>query len=399
VGLSIFRTKKPASGTGVIQEVRDITCEEEVATALREFQVRELCFWSCVNYVANLIGRCEVRTFERHREIKGAEYWLWNVEPNVNQSAAAFWHKAVAKLFEENETLIIRTRRRDGLDAFLAADDWIEPEHWPDKQTEYRGVVVGDMQYQKTFYEGEVLHLRLSHRDLKPVINGITASYMRLVQAAMSAYGWQNGQHWKVHVNQLASGAEGWLGTFQEMLEKQIKPFMQAGSAILPEFDGYDFVNLGKDAGSSAQKDTRDIRAMIDDILSFTARGIGIDPVLVSGTVEATGDAWKRTLTRTIDPICDQFTQELNRKRYGRELWQAGTYARMSSAAIEHFDLFNMAANIEKLMGSGWSFNDIKRAAGEEPINEPWADQHFITKNFGTSAQMEAQEGGADNAR
>lgn len=397
MALNIFRTKKPASGTGVIQEVKDITCDEDVAEALQEFQIRELCFWSCVHFIAALVGRCELRTYEQHEEKRGNEYWLWNYEPNVNQNAATFWHKAVAKLYEENEALIIRTRRRDGMDAFVVADDWITPEHWPDKQTEYQGVVVGDMQYQKTFYEGEVLHLTLNHRDLRPVINGITASYMRLVQTAMSAYGWQNGQHWKVHVNQMASGKDDWLSTFQQMLENQIKPFINSGSAILPEFDGYDFVNLGKDAGSSAQKDTRDIRAMIDDILTFTATGLGIDTVLIGGKVEATGDAMKRTLTRTVDPICDQITQELNRKRFGRDLWMQGTYARMSSANVEHFDLFNMAANIEKLMGAGWSYNDIRRAAREEPINEDWANQHFVTKNFG-AAEMEAQEGGTGNA-
>lgn len=397
MGLSIFRTKKPESGTGVIKEVKDVTCDEDVTKALQEFQIRELCFWSCVHYIAALVGRCEIRTYVKREEKREKEYWLWNVEPNVNQNAATFWHKVVAKLYEENEALIIRTRRRDGQDAFVVADDWITPEHWPDKQNEYQSVVVGDMQYQKTFYENEVLHLTLNHRDLKPVINGITASYMRLVQAAMNAYGWQNGQHWKVHVNQMASSQEGWLNTFQQMLEAQIKPFMQAGSAILPEFDGYDFVNLGKDAGSSAQKDTRDIRAMIDDILLFTATGLGIDTVLIGGKVEATGDAMKRTLTRTVDPICDQFNQEVNRKRYGRENWEAGNYIRMTSAAINHFDLFDMASSIEKLMGSGWSYNDIQRAIGGETIDEDWANQHFVTKNFG-AAEMEAQEGGIGNA-
>lgn len=397
MGLSIFRTKKPESGTGVIKEVKDVTCDEDVTKALQEFQIRELCFWSCVHYIAALVGRCEIRTYVKREEKRKKEYWLWNVEPNVNQNAATFWHKVVAKLYEENEALIIRTRRRDGQDAFVVADGWITPEHWPSKENEYQGVVVGDMQYSKTFYENEVLHLTLNHRNLKPVINGITASYMRLVQAAMNAYGWQNGQHWKVHVNQMASNQDGWLNNFQQMLEAQIKPFIQAGSAILPEFDGYDFINLGKDAGSSAQKDTRDIRAMIDDILLFTATGLGIDAVLINGKVEATGDAMKRTLTRTVDPICDQFNQEVNRKRYGRENWESGNYVRMTSAAINHFDLFDMAANIEKLMGSGWSYNDIQRAIGGETIDEDWANQHFVTKNFG-AAEMEAQEGGTGNA-
>lgn len=391
MGLNIFRTKKPASGTGQIAEVDSLTCDDEVKAALEEFQLRELCFWSCVNLVADLVGRCEVRTYINREETRGDEYWLWNVEPNINQNAVTFWHKAVAKLYEENECLIIRTRRRDGMEAFVVADDWITPQHFPARQNEYQGVTVGDMQYDKTFYEDEVLHLTLHEKNLRPVIQAITDSYMRLVQAAMKAYGWENGQHWKVHVNQMARGDTEWLNTFQAMLAKQIKPFMESNSALLPEFDGYDFVNLGEKSGG-AKRDTRDIKAMIEDILLFTARGIGVDAVLIGGSVEATGDAWKRTVTRTVDPFCDQFSQEATRKRCGRELWKQGTYIRMSSAAIEHFDLFNMAASIEKLMGSGWSFNDIRRAIGEEPINEDWANQHFITKNFGTSDTM-AQEG------
>ena len=393
MGLNIFRTKKPASGTGQIAEVKDITCDDELTAAIEEFQIRELCFWACVNLVADLVGRCEVRTYANHQETKGNEYWVWNVEPNVNQNAVTFWHKAVAKLYEDNECLIIQTRRRDGLDAFVVADNWITPEEWPAKQREYQGVVVGDMQYSKTFYEDEVLHLTLHQKNLRPVYQAITASYMRLVQAAMKAYAWENGQHWKVHINQMAKSSEDWLNTFNAMLANQIKPFLESPSALLPEFDGYDFVNLSDKSGT--KKDTRDIRAMIDDILAFTARAFGVDAVLIGGSVEATGDAMKRTISRTVDPFCDQASQELTRKRCGVELWKQGTYIRMSSAAIEHFDLFGMASSIEKLMGSGWSFNDIRRAIGEEPIDEDWANQNFITKNFGTSDAM-AQDGAAN---
>ena len=45
--------------------------------------------------------------------------------------------------------------------------------------------------------------------------------------------------------------------------------------------------------------------------------------------------------------------------------------------------MFDAAANIEKLVGSGaFTINDILRAANRAPINEPWADQHFMTLNF-----------------
>lgn len=371
-----------------MREVTDVICRDLLDAAL-DYQVRELSFWVCVNWIANAIGRCEVRTFREGEEIREREYYLWNVEPNVNQNSTAFWHKAVARLYQDNELLIVPVRRRDGQDAVAVADGWDAPEWSPTRMNEYRNVKVWDFVYtNKVFREDDVIHLKLNHVNMRPILNGLYESYFKLVKAAMDAYGWQNGQHWKVHVNQIAAGAEGWAESFQQMMEAQIKPFLQSNGAILPEFDGYKYENLGGSSGNSA-RDTRDIKALVEDIFGFTARGFGIADVLIKGSVEATGDAMQRTLTSAIDPICDQFSEEGTRKRYGYEAWRKGSCLRMDSSSIQHFDLFGQAANIEKLLGSGWSLNDIRRAAGEAPINEPWADEHLITKNIGRLAVSE----------
>lgn len=383
------------NGKTEMREVTDLVCQELLDAAL-DYQVRELSFWCCVNFVANAIGRCEIRTFRQNEEIREREYFLWNVEPNVNQNSTAFWHKAVARLYQDNELLIVPVRRRDGMDAVAVADDWDEPDWTPTRQNEYRNVKVWDFTFsQKVFREDDVIHLQLNHTNMRPILNGLYDSYFKLVKAAMAAYGWENGQHWKVHVSQVAQGSDGWDEAFTKMISAQIKPFLQSNGAVLPEFDGYKYEQVGGNAGSV--KDTRDIKALIDDIFSFTARGFGLADVLLKGNVEATGDAMQRTLTGAIDPICDQFSEEATRKRYGYDAWQQGSYLRMDSSSIQHFDLFGQAANIEKLLGSGWSLNDIRRAAGEQPINEPWADEHLITKNIGRLDTAEAQEGGNDN--
>lgn len=383
-------------GKTEMREVTDLVCQELLDAAL-DYQVRELSFWCCVNFVANAIGRCEIRTFRQNEEIREREYYLWNVEPNVNQNSTAFWHKAVARLYQDNELLIVPVRRRDGMDAVAVADDWDEPDWTPTRQNEYRNVKVWDFTFtQKVFREDDVIHLKLNHTNMRPILNGLYDSYFKLVKAAMAAYGWENGQHWKVHVSQVAQGSDGWDEAFTKMISAQIKPFLQSSGAVLPEFDGYKYEQVGGSAGSV--KDTRDIKALIDDIFSFTARGFGLADVLLKGSVEATGDAMQRTLTGAIDPICDQFSEEATRKRYGFDAWQQGSYLRMDSSSIQHFDLFGQAANIEKLLGSGWSLNDIRRAAGEQPINEPWADEHLITKNIGRLDTAEsAQEGGNNN--
>lgn len=374
----------------------EVACKE-LFEAAQDLQIRELCFWTCVNMVANAMGRCEFRTFRGGEEIREKEYYLWNVSPNANQNSTAFMHKLVAKLYLDNEALIVNTMPRDGMDALVVADSWERPEEWPSRQNEYRGVTVGNFQFQYPLYESQVLHLRLNHKDIRPVINGLYQSYYKLISAAMRAYTWGKGQHWKVHVSQLAQGQDGWAENFQAMIQSQLKPFFESDGAVLPEFDGYAYEQVGGGSGDT----TRDIRDLVEDVFDFTARGFLMPPVLVNGGVEGTADANARFLTNCIDPLCDQLQEEITRKRYGYDAWLRGDYIKLDSSAILHFDMFENAANVEKLVGSGaYTINDVRRAANQPPINEPWADQHYMTLNIATMSEatrpMTNQEGGME---
>lgn len=377
-GLNFFKWLRGKTGSTEIE----ITCKE-LMDAAQEYQIRELSFWVCANMVANALGRCEFRTFRNHEEVQEREYYLWNISPNANQNSSMFLHKLVAKLYQDNEALVVSTLPRGDLQSLVVADSWEKPEEWPSRQNEYRGIMVGDYQYTYPIYENSVIHLKLNHTNMRPIINGLYNSYYRMISAAMKAYTWGNGQHWKVHVNQISQGDDDWAKKFQQMISAQVKPFLESDGAILPEFDGYVYEQVSGSTGSTG--DTRDIRSMIEDIFDFTARGFLIPSVLVNGSVEGTADANTRFLTNCIDPLADQLQEEINRKRYGYEGWSQGNYLRVDTSSIIHFDLFANAANVEKLVGSGaYTINDVRRAANQSIINEPWADEHFMTLNIST---------------
>lgn len=64
---------------------------------------------------------------------------------------------------------------------------------------------------------------------------------------------------------------------------------------------------------------------------------------------------------------------------------------------ILHFDIFDAAASIEKVIGSGvWSPNDILEACGQARIDEEWADAHYMTLNISrlgdTTQKMSGKE-------
>lgn len=370
----------------------EITCRELMAAA-QEFQLRDMSFWICANMIANAVGRCEFRTFRGGKEIREREHYLWNVEPNVNQNSTAFLHKLVAKLLTDGECLVISTRQREGYDALVVADSWLPNGDYPSRQNEYINVQVGDVSYEKTFREREVLHLKLNHINVKPVLDGLYGAYWRLISAAMKRYEWDKGQHWKVHVDQLASGAEDFTENFTRMIEQQVKTFLDSNSAILPEFDGYAYTN----EGGKANVELADIQAQMKDVLGFTAKALQIPAVLVDGSIQGTEDAQGRFLTGCIDPICDQLQEEINRKRYGYDRMRAGDYLRVDTSSIRHFDMFANAANVEKLVGSGaFTINDVLRSAGLPTIPEPWADEHYMTKNIAALGTETTALGGAE---
>lgn len=384
---------KTAQPSGKTVEI-DCTALLEAA---QDFYIRDLCFQSCVDMIANAIGRCEFRTYKNGREVQDYEYFMLNVEPNVNQNSTEFWHKVVFKLYAENEALIISAKTRDGRDCLVCADSWARGPEYPVRQNEYTGVQVGDFTYAKTFREKEVIHLKLNEVDVKPVLNGLYLSYSKLLESAKNYFTIANGTHLKVHVDQISQDQDGWEDEFKKMIEKTVVPFLKAPAGVLPEYNGYDYSVLDLSAGRSGSGTNSDeIRKITEDIFNMTARAFLIPVVLINGNVEDTEDANKRFLTYVIDPLCDQIQEELNRKRYGYESWRSGSYVRVDSSSIIHFDVFENASNIEKVVGSGvFSLNDVLRAANQPAIPEDWANRHYMTLNISAMGEQTRQlEGG-----
>ena len=382
MGLKWFDFIKPRNGNTELKDQTDIIVRDLIA-AQQEYQIRNLAWMVCVNLIANAVSKCQFRTYVSNKEVKGDEYYLWNVEPNSNQSSAQFIHKMIAKWMADGECLIIATGKKNGNEHLAVADSFTAGKLYPSKQREYTDVRVGDLEYRKTFKESEVIHLTLPNKNLKEVVDAMNQSYQRLYSAAVTAYEWSQGKHWKVHVSQMAAGEDGWESKFQKMMEAQVRPFLESDGAVLPEFDGYDYQEI-KDKNAS-KTDTRDIKALANDIFEFTARGFLIPPVLVVGSVENTGDATNRWLSVCIDPLMAQLQQEIIRKRYGQDKWSDGNYLIIDTSMIRHFDMINAAASVEKLIGSGlFTPNDLLKALGKPTIDEPWANTHYMTLNFTT---------------
>lgn len=344
---------------------------------MNDLYLRELAFWTCVNKIANAISKCEFKTYYRGVEVKKQEYYLWNVEPNRNQNSAAFLTKLIGKLYRNNEVLVVEIQGQ-----LLVADSF-EKISYAVYDDVFKNVTIGDLTFKKTFYQKEVLYWELNSEDMKKLVNGIYTSYNELLAYASAAYQRSRGSRGILNIDAQAQAADDFSETLQDLMNNYFKRFFTSSNAVLPLYDGYNYTDIGSKTYSS--ESTRDIKAMADDVFDFTARAFSFPPSLAKGDVQDTEKATDELLTFCIDPLAHMLMDEINRKRNGLEGFLRGDSIKIDTTTVKHIDIFDIATPVDKLISSGaFTINHILRILGEPEIEEDWADQHFITKNYST---------------
>jgi len=354
---------------------------EEFFNLQAELVVRNLAFQSAVNLVAKSISKCEFKTYFKNKEVKNQEYYLWNIEPNKNQSSSQFITKLITKLYENNECLVIESNGQ------LLVSDSFNKKEYALFEHQFKDVIVDNFTFNRTFNMSEVLYFKLNNNNVRNLINGMYESYGKLISYGQKSYEKSRGSKGILDINAVAQGKPNFNEIFVKLMNERFKKFFEANNAVLPLFDGYSYQDIGSKTYSN--EGTRDIKAMVDDIYDFTGRAIGTPPILLKGEVSGSTDAVDNLLTFCVDPLADMLQEEINRKRSGYSGYSQGTFLTIDTKTIKHIDLLNVSSSIDKLISSGaFTINDIRKLVGDQPIAEDFADQHYMTKNYATVEEL-----------
>lgn len=357
----------------------DMTEYWQLASSL---YVRELAFESAVNLAANSIAKCEFKTYQKNNPVKGDEYYLWNIEPNRNQNSSEFLKKLISQLFRNNEALVIPA----DTGGLLVADSY-EKTEFALIDYAFSSVIVDGYEFKRVFRMNEVLYFRLNNENIKKYIDGLHQTYGQLLEYSQKAFKKSRGQKGVLSISARAQGDANFEENLHKMMQERFKPYFDADSAVLPLTDGYSYSE--QDRKTYNADSTRDIRAQVDDVFSFTGRALGIPPVLLLGEVIDPSKAINQLLTFCIDPLSDLLMEEINRKRYGKAEYLKGNKLVIDTKAIKHIDLLEVATSIDKLIASGaFCVDDIRIAVGEEPLGTDWSRKHFMTKNYAPAERV-----------
>ena len=336
--------------------IQEIMGDPSVQGAMMDVYLRELAFWTCVNKIANAISKCEIKTYKNGKEIKEREYYLWNMEPNQNQNATAFFTKLIGQLYRNNEALVVEVNQR------LYVADSYGKEIYALKDYVFTGITIDDYQLSESKRMSDVLFFELNSRDMRFLMNGMYESYTQLLTYAQNAYRKSRGHKGILNIEGIAQERDNFDETFEELMTKHFKTFFEKDNAVLPLFDGYTYTDISQNAKTYSTESTRDIKALVDDIFEFTARAFSFPPSLSKGDVQDTSKAVDELLTFVVDPLVKMIQQEINRKRSGYTGWKKGTYIRIDTLAVKHIDIFDIATPVDKLISSGaFTINDRGR--------------------------------------
>lgn len=353
-----------------------------------ETRVRELAFVTAVGKIARIMSGCEIRTYlwdenaQKAIETRGNDYFRLNYQPNCNQNGPDWMKELIWTLFSKNEALIVEIK-----DELYIADSYTVDEY-PTRDWVFREVMIGDKK-QKTFKMSEVLYIRLAERNVKAVIDGIYTSYSKMLGAASEAQLQSTGFKGVMTIQGQRGGDGEQQKKQAEIIQDRLRGLWENQNAIVSVQQGYNFQDLNKDRQMSS---TRDYRAMIDDVFDFTALAFGIPPAMLrpGGDAKAAGALFNQFLTDCIDPLAHLISTEMTRTLFTKqEILERGNYIQIDTSKSEHFNLFGNAGQIEKLIGSGvLTINEMRTEIGRPKTDDPIADEHLITKNFGTAEEI-----------
>lgn len=384
--------KQNTNETGTKVTVKDYLDNDEGSVDVAmSYYIQRMAFWSIVRKIGSALAAIEWETYRRGHRVKAKEYWLWNYDPNPNQTREEFFQALAGKLYTEQEALVVEYRGHR-----YVADSFSTTERLGGNL--YSDITIMNTMLEATYTAGEVLHFSISGDSIKNLLTAISAMEGKLLQSAMTSYLRNNGVHGVLHISDIEEAKPDFDETYADLVENKFKRYFNAENAVLPLFEGFDFQQQESAGGSTkaSLSGTRDIKSILDDVIEFTAQAFGVPTAIVNGK-NVTNDDFKAFMTSPVQPLVKMIANELNRKLYGRELVYAGTQIVPNYSGIRHVDIFDVANPIDKLIGSGaFCINDIRRKLGLEPIEESWADQHWMTKNYSTVEDLNVGISGED---
>lgn len=369
------------------KKISNAEIEAVTAQVMEELSFRELALHIAISYIANTLSKCEIKTYENGKEVKGKLYYRLNVSPNQNENSSQFINKFIETYYYNGSALIVPNN-----EMLYCADDFDVDESNPLKEFVYQNVTFGTHQAKKKYRASEIFYMKLDNKDAKKLIDLLYTQYGKLISLAMESFKRTNGKKYKLVLEQYRAGDTAFNEVFEKVLKEQLKTFIENDNAVYPQFKGTDL----QEFSTATPTNSNDIITLRKEIFETTAQAFKIPLSMMYGNITNMNEIVKVYLSICIDPLADMISEEFTRKYYSFEEWKNGNYIEVDTSCINHIDILEVADKVDKAIASGLcNIDELRKRVNLNPLNTDFSTSHFITKNYDLAERvLNGQKGG-----
>jgi len=346
-----------------------------------QLDIEDFAIQMAINMLAGLIAKCEFKTYINGKEVRTDEYYIWNVEPNVNQNSSQFIQQLVSKLLHDNEALVIEVNGQLLVaDSFVATGYALLPSTFSDVMVTTFG---NNFTFDRTFSMGDVLYFRLNDRNIRAMLASVMDGYSQLLSMAMGKYKRAGGRKGIAHVDKTLSGDQKFKQQIDDIFGNGFQKYFDSENAVIHLPNGIAYEEITGEGSKKSTSEVNDIANITKEAFARVAQAFRISPALLQGDIADISTLMDELLTVCIDPLVDLIQTEINRKRYGKEAYLAGTYLRVDTTCIKHIDIFSIADQADKLIADSlYNVDELRQKIGDTPLSTWWSKGYGRTANY-----------------
>ena len=351
-----------------------------------------------IDIIARTIAKCEIQTFEmknnKIQENRGELYWTLNIQPNYIETGTKFIYKLLTKLLIDGTALIL-INQLSNKNLLYVAETYNSNNKILTGKT-FSNITVGDdegnsINLNKIYDSNNTIYYSLKNSGLKTASENFKINTAKLLKASQKSFIKSNTTKWKLKSPgsqfALKDAETNEVITREEYKEKMTEGLMSDEDAIVLLSEYFNLENLTQN-NSKSLTDFEGIFKKIGDTVA-QKWNIPLDIFYASKTEKSTGT--DDFVTMALDVYFELLEDGFNSSLVGKQDYLKGEYVKFNRLNINHRDLIDKASGWDKLISNGFSFNQLSKFLGLPTIDEDWANEHYITKNYANV------KGGAEN--
>lgn len=371
------------------KKISNAEIEAVASQVMSEVAFRELALHIAISYIANTLSKCEIKTYEGGKEVKGKLYYLLNVSPNQNENSSQFINKFIENYYFKGHALIVP--HNDGI---YCADDFDVDETNPLKEFVYQNVTFGSTPVKKKYRASEIFYMKLDNQHTKKLVDLLYTQYGTLMGLAIESFKRTNGKKYKLILESYRAGDPAFNEVFETVIKNQLKTFIENDNAVYPQFKGMDL----QEFSTATPTTSADVIALRKEIFETTAQAFKLPLSMMYGNITNMNEIVKVYLSICIDPLADMISEEFTRKYYSFDEWKNGSSIKVDTSCINHIDILEVADKVDKAIASGLcNIDELRERVGMNALGTEFSTSHFITKNYDLAERVLNGEEGGEN--